>query len=441
MELTSIRNLAARAEPNARLLALFALAVIFSGGERYFANLSKLLHYGFDVALLAALGVLLIARPSRIALRVIPYALWICLYYAWGVAVSTDRSVIRSAAASDVILNLLILSTVALAVTTRSDVGRLAGYVQFAVIANFAFALAQAINFHVLVEMAYILDPRTFSYNIYRPAGLWIDPNVAGIGYLFGFLISLLLSDRRLLAWSGRSAALIGILFTGSREAMYPLLVCCGVVAVVYAYRRGWRLKRLTALKIPAVVPAAAAAILIAAALAVWLSPMREPVMYNLHRFLDASARGPAEPSRFQLATYWINRAVHGPWYGSGVFSFQGNGRTVYGAHNIYLTVWGEVGGPLLAIYMTVLALGVVWLLRAKLPLLDLTTLALMWATYLVLGFTWHNQFSAVESIVVAGLLYVVPQAISDPVAASSLLHDLFLKPARPAIRTGMFTH
>lgn len=424
-----IRSLAFDVEPRARIVALVALAVIYSGGERYFASVSRLVHYGFDAVLLAAVAVLVIARPNRDALRLLPYAVWICLYYAWGFAVSSDQSVIRSPAVSDVILNGLILSTVAFAVGSRSDASRVAMYIQLAVILNLVFAIAQAVNYHVLVEMSQILAPGTLSYNLYRPAGLWVNPNVAGIGYLFGFLVSLLIHQRRVIAWLGRAAAAVGILFTGSREAMYPLLFACGVLALLLAYRRSRRLKWLTAVKIPAIVPALIGVVVVGTSLAAWFSPMREPITYNLHRFLDASARGPAEPSRVQLAAYWIGQALRGPWYGSGVFSFQGNGRTILGAHNIYITVWGEVGAALVAVYLAVLAIGIVWVVRAKLPTSDRVTLALMWLTYLVLGFTWHNQFSAVESIVVVGLLYMLPAAMTAPSAA--LARPFPLEPGR----------
>jgi O-Antigen ligase len=409
-------------EPTARRFALVALALIYSGAERYFPSVWRPLHYGFDLVLVAAIALLLIAAPSRGVLRVVPYGLWICLYYAWGVAVAPNRSTVWSTAASDLILNGLILSAVALAVRSRSDVSSLASYVQVAVTTNLVFALMQAIDWHILVAMANVLNSST--YNIYRPAGMWIDPNVAGISYLFGFLLSLLVQDRRALAWLGRAGATVGILLTGSREAMYPLLVCWAIVTLMAVYRHPTMLRRVAKSRVPAGVLATIVAVALGAALIAWFSPIRDAVGYNLHRFLDASARGPAEPSRLQLATYWLDRAIHGPWYGTGVFSFQGNGRTVFGAHNIYLTTWGEVGVPLLAVYLAVLAVGFIWMTRARIPIADRVTLAMMWAAYLVLGFTGHNQFSVVESIVVVGLLYTVPAALNTATTATHLRID-----------------
>jgi hypothetical protein len=405
----ALTKLVAPYEAIGRTVIFVALTLMYSGVERYFWRVSTALHYSFDALLLLAVGLLLPAQwGNRRAWRLLPYGFWIGAYYLWGVTVSPIQSSVLPMALSQIVLNLLILAAVGVAVSDRDNVGRFALYLQYAVWANCAVALVQYFDWPVLASMAHFLNPSTTSYNIHRPAGLWIDPNLAGIGYLFAFLMSFLARGPRIVLWLSRLAAILGMYLTGSRGGMYPLVFSAAVLGVMWLYNRRQSLRS----HVLTIGGSCTLLLLVGVVFVGSIYRSDVPGGYALNRFLDASLRGTNDPSRVEVGSFWLSRALHGPWYGSGVFSYQGNGLTQEGAHDVFLTVWGETGLASLAIYLTVLGLGIAWAIRARIPARERGLLMLMWLDYLLEGFTWHNQFSAVVGIIVIGLLYRLPAAL-----------------------------
>jgi O-antigen ligase len=97
-------------------------------------------------------------------------------------------------------------------------------------------------------------------------------------------------------------------------------------------------------------------------------------------------------------------------------------------AHNIYLTVWGETG-PLIALaYVFVLGMGLRQVLRVRLLLADRIPILLMWFCYLVVGLTWHNQFTSFAGMIFVGLLYHLPSILRIPPVSSGGTREVIVK-------------
>jgi O-antigen ligase len=196
---------------------------------------------------------------------------------------------------------------------------------------------------------------------------------------------------------------------------MYPLLLCLGIYgAVELARLRPVNLRRF------AFAPGAgfigSVGVVIAAAI-VGLLVLGHAYSYAISRFLnpiEATAEVGDVP-RATALSYWFGRALAGPWFGSGLFSFEGS-QSVAGAHNIYLTVWGETGMPLLIVYLFVLMAGFARCLNKAIGAADRLTIGLMWLVYLSEGFLWHNQFTSLLGILLIALLFQIPRVLAkDP--------------------------
>ena len=84
------------------------------------------------------------------------------------------------------------------------------------------------------------------------------------------------------------------------------------------------------------------------------------------------------------------------------------------GAHNIYLVVWGEMGIFGLLCYLSVLLTGIVAVLRARISAQARCIGLLIWATYLLMGLVWHNQFTDVLGAIYVGLIFYFPKIVAS---------------------------
>jgi O-antigen ligase len=388
------------------------LAVVYSGAERYFYAISHVLQFGFDgVVVASALVCAWSSRRSRLAmLAVVPYAVWITGFHVWGLLVSPAQARVLSTAVSVTALNLLLLTATAVAVAGGRGVSRLADFIQCAVLVNLGMSLWEAGHPQVTVQLAGLVH--SDYYNPLRPSGLWIQPNVAAIGFLFALVISRL-STRpgSPWIWLARIGSIVGIYLSGSRSGLYPLVLCLVVIAAAEARR-----SRLGAGSWAAVLLAlfAAAGLALTLTLASPASGLARG--YDAVRFLDFAQqlRTPTDPSRSTVTGIWLQRAINGPWQGSGLYSFRGFSRAVQGPHDVFIAVWGETGPLGLVSYVGVIAAAVVSMLRTRLPSRTRTTVACLWLVYLMEAFVEHNQLSSVMEIVIVGLLFSLPAVLGQ---------------------------
>jgi len=340
------------------------------------------------------------------------YVAWVLLYFAWGVAVAPDRAAVLPAAVRGLELNLLIIGAIVTAVRDRASLHRLANVIQVMVLGNLAVALVQAAHPEITSLIAKATNASM--YALQRPAGLWLNPNEAGIAYLFAILLASWASPS--LKWLGRSGAALGIFLTASRGAMFPL-VAYGVIMLFIYFRHRLPRLRLRSLALMTGIALILIGVGVGAALALHAPGSRvlaEAVRYPVSRFVNFAEATPEgnDAPRVPLAIYWFKRALSGPFQGSGVFSFQGNGTTTAGAHNVFLTVWGETGVLSLLLYVAVLATGIRRSLSRRLAAFDRLAISAIWSLYLVEAFLWHNQFTSVVGILIIGLLLCLPNAV-----------------------------
>jgi O-antigen ligase len=215
----------------------------------------------------------------------------------------------------------------------------------------------------------------------------------------------------------------VGIYLTASRSGFYILLLCA-VIYVVYRMR-SWRIN-------PAIVPAlvAVAALLGSLALMVVDRPGGLGVDATqgsvLGRVLDVTESTSTElgvVTRSDVTAQALQAAFDAPWFGYGVFTFQGTeiaslqSPLPLGAHDIYLVAWGEAGIAGLVLYLLVLGIGINGMVRSALPERVRLLLGLLWISYLIIGVVWHNQFTSLLATVYVGLLFRMPAAASRPVS------------------------
>ena len=396
------------------------VGVIFSGAERYFAGYSHAVHYIFDVVLVA-LAFVVLARRGRASNGVralVPYMTVLLLYVVWGIFVSRDPSDAIGPGLNLVILNALLLTSVAAATRDRRGIRRLAGIVQAAVLANLAISLFELTHPLYITQLARTLSPTATAFNSLRPAGLWANPNDAGVAMLFGFILSLY--APRPLAWAGRIGAIIGIFLTGSREAQYPLIACITLYFVArIASSRGTDLHRL--LRKAAVVILASATGLGLLPGVARLAGADTVISYSVTRFLDfgQQMQTPEDPSRGATAIQYLDRYLGGPWQGNGLLTFQGS-NTVLGAHNMYIMVLGESGPIVLLLFLAALVYGLIRQAFVRLTLQDRVIHGLLWLVLISFAAISHNLFDSPFAILLAGVTFSIPDAlVSQPVTLS----------------------
>jgi hypothetical protein len=412
-------------EQAARTLLRLLLALVFGGVFGFLRLPSPLVLYLFYGLLIAGIGLRLLARPAPGAARagILPYAGWLAVYFLWGSLVSPYLGLVTYDLARAVLWNGLFLGAVGVGLATRRDLVAFAGLAQVAAIGNGLLALGEVARPELIPQIAYLLNPAATAFSELRPAGLWADPNSAGFALLFALWLSYWAA--RPLRWAGRVAALAGIYLTASRTTIY-ILVVCALLVVLYRFWRARSARRdmlIFALGVALVGSLALGVAVVEHA--AWLpGDLAQP--YTISRLLDPTEATTGGFSHTALTALVWDRAQTGPWYGRGIFAFQGllpfsafTGEEL-GAHNIYLVVFGETGIPGIMVYGLALAAGLWAVGRAGGAPGARLALLLLWITYLLIGFTWHNQLTDPAGILYAGLIYQLPQVIAqDPVPAA----------------------
>jgi O-antigen ligase len=305
-------------------------------------------------------------------------------------------------------------------VDTR-NITKLAQLMQVVAIANCIISIQETIDPSLISRIAYTLNSNATAFSDLRPAGLWSNPNEAAFAFLFALLISYW--ARGPLAWMGRFAAIIGIYLTVSRSGMY-MMVLCGVSFLLFKLKStSFTLGRMIIL-----INIFALIVGLCLVLSYRADPLNIDVSgnWNTRRVLDFWENDSREATRIDVAFVAAHYALNGPWHGYGIFAFQDVIRAPFvsvidvGAHNIYLTVFGETGVLGIFIYLFTLVVGVLYLFKARIHAEKRLIIALMWICYFLIGLVWHNQFTSHAGMIYVGLLYHLPWIMDSRVNAVS---------------------
>lgn len=396
----------------ARLLQWVLLGVLFGiycGAMPYLLLISFSLLYGVYMVIGGSAAGIVADRwqASRGLKSVAPYVCWLVFYFYWGTVVAPENLKL-SDVAKTFLKNALVFTAVCMAISDRIQLRRFATLVQLAVLMNVAVAVYEYRNPELIPKLAFLTNPDTTAFSVTRPAGLWSNPNEAAFAYLFGILLSFWAAKP--ISWFGLVGGLAGLFLGSSRTGAYVLMLCA-MVGLLATFQR----QRLKPAKIGAIclllIP-----FLIAVPKALDLVASKASGVPQIERMLDAagdSGSSGADSSRFGVALDAWNQIVEGPWYGYGIFMFQNSehsptpGVLEVAAHNIYLAVLGEGGAFCLLSYLAVLGAGL-WRVT-KVQGRDRLLLSLMWMSYLIIGMTWHNQFTAFAGMIYVGLLFHLP--------------------------------
>lgn len=421
----------------AHALLLAMLGVIYSGLFLFLVKMSPYLLYGFYLLLLGLIGIVIYTgRPmAQSAKPILPYLYFLIIYSSWGLLISPAASALIPEAIRMITRSILILGTFVVAVPDQSSFKTFTRWVQVAAILNFAIAVAESFNPTLIIDITFSRDVAATAFDVLRPAGLWINPDEAAFAFLFALLLSSY--DRGLVVWLGRVASIGGIYLSASRAGVYIL----GVYLLTLLMFR-LRSTRPNYLNLSVFFLGIALTITLSAGYYNYYGNLSIDASdsFQVTRILDYSENSAKDNyTRQQLTSMVFNELLRAPLQGYGVFAMQSIGVTDInssytslrqvgiGAHNIYLVVWGELGIFGLLAYLFLLLTGILALLRARLSAVQRWIGLLMWATYLLMGLVWHNQFTDVMGAIYIGLIFCYPQIIvshdrSDAVASIAML-------------------
>lgn len=395
---------------------MLLLGVIYAGCIQFFIGISPLLLNGTYLFIVACLAVCLFFdwSASRNAESVAPYLIFTFAYFLWGMlALSSDPRVFGEGI-KVFIKNFLVVSSVAI-VLDRGTLKPFAQLVQLAVLGNFAICIWEAFDPQLVATIAHTREAGATAFNVLRPAGLWSNPDEAATAFIFSLLMTRWAGG--VLGWLGRIASVVGIYLGASRTGAYLLAFC----AAFYAWH--WlRQHRIDSARIAIVLAAVmlGGAGLFGLAKAVDFDPSQH---WQLARFLDLteSTRDHGDVSRFDILNTAMRTAAEGPWYGHGLFTFQFHAQpgipTVIDppSHNIFVAVWGEAGAFVGFAYLLLHGLGIWRILSTPMLARDRMTILVMYLCYLIVGLTWHNQFTSFSGMLYIALLWHLPTVLKTP--------------------------
>jgi O-antigen ligase len=337
---------------------------------------------------------------------------WLLYYCVWGTVVSADWAAGAPRELRLIVRSTVLLSAVAILIREKRHLELLARWVGYAAVIGCALSVWEARNPSFLLQVTKY-STQTDVADVERPAGLWINPNLAAVSFLFALLLSPW--DRSPGVWLTRAAALIGIYLTASRSGL--VLLGIYVLAQIFMLARSGlvRPQRLGII-LCATWAVVLGAIVVGLCLPLGLDFSED---YAVRRFLLEGKAG--EDKRTKLSREALEAALSGPWYGHGLFTFSGRGEGAevqsvidesQGAHNLYLAVLGETGIVGLVSYLGILGLALRRSLAAGVTGGDRHDLVLMWLIYFLIGLIWHNQFENPFGLFYIALLYYLPDLL-----------------------------
>lgn len=409
----------------ARIGLIICLIAIYSGAAQFIFIASEKLLYGFYLIIIILTGLCIATdRQSSWGIQSIAvYLYWFSCYVVWGLLVTASpNSQLLADMIRMVFRNYLIIIAVVVGLNNLRSFMIFNYLVQAAIIINCAVSLWQVNNPQMITDLAYARNPTGDAFNVLRPAGIWINPDEAAFAFLFAFLIAF--KGRGFFFVLARLAGITGIYLSASRTGMY-ILVLYALIALLFVLKS----VRLSRGRIVALV--CTSSLLLSLLLLMPFSANKPEVNLSdnltVGRILDFSESAYAtDYTRTDVTMAVFNAVMQSPIQGHGLFVFQRPDlflpihlfntafrRINNGAHNIYLVVWGETGIGVFLGYLLVLGFGVLGVFRAKIAPGERLIAGLLWLTYLIMGFTWHIQFTYMLGIVFIALIYHFPWVVA----------------------------
>jgi hypothetical protein len=400
------------------------VAFVYSGAFLFLSPNSQVILYGFySVLLMLVLLYIYVARGLPNVRLMLPYLIWLLLYGVWGTLISPINQAILPDTLRLLFRNGILLLACTVVLMDRRSLGILIRWIEVAVILNALIAIYEAIDPTLITTITFIVDPYSVAFDVLRPAGLWINPDLSAMAFLFAILISVW--DRGILAWLGRIASVIGIYLSASRGGIYVFVICMLVILVFHLRAMFIADKRRQSLMISML----SFALALQVGLFTFLLPGSVDISNNwsFNRILDFSEQTtPTGYTRLQLASAALDTAFAGPLQGYGIFAFQRAdlssellfdtklGALQIGAHNIYLAVLGEVSVVGLLGYLLAFAVGLARMLQTKTTAMAKLILTLLWFTYLLAGFFDHSHITDPLSQIYLCFLFCLPSIVVD---------------------------
>ena len=412
-----------------RCTLFVVLFLMYAGVMPFLINFSPLLLYGTYVVFgICTIGILAFDwGATRNLNSTIPYLIWLLVVYCyWGTLVG-GMTVDLGQVVRVFLRNCVFVSVFQLAVADRRGLTRAAQCFQFGAILNFAIDLLELRDPTLNLRLALMLDPDGRSLSVLRPAGLWSNPNEASFAFVFAFLLSRWAGP--VLGWLGRLSCVVGIFLSASRTGV-SLLILCSVFYLAFNLRSIlFNVQRLMVMCVGIVMIAAIAPIVVRPSALSSLDFSSQLDIKRLSDFSEASTRGVDDASRLDLKREAFQEIMRRPWAGFGIFRFEVSKdeldnppRLTTGAHDVYIAVWGETGILGLTTYLLLLGIGMHRAVRAVgISKNERLMLVLMWVSYLVIGFTWHDQFSSFMGPIYVALLYHVPTILQRKPASIAM--------------------
>jgi hypothetical protein len=352
---------------------------------------------------------------------VLPFVGWAVVYLAWGLVVSRDPDPDIPIVINRLIVIPLIAGSVALVLSSRERLFRLSEIVQLVAVLNCVVCVLQALDSSYVISTVrpgLALTDGDILFINFRPVGLWANQNQAARFFVFAVLLSFW--SRPWIAWGARIACTIGVYLTASRFGAYALAFNLLAIAAFMMFTGRARVLTRTL-----VVMTAMSGVLLVSAWVYGSSSLRDAfagsyaladgTISRWTRLADVEDvyANPAV-SHATLTLQALERAAGGPWYGTGIFTFQrAEEGMLSGAHNIYIAVWGETGLWGLLAYPLLLIIGVTRVVKAGLRADDRFMLLLMWVTWFAAGFVSHVDLGTATAYMLWGLLYTIPPLLA----------------------------
>ena len=411
-------------------ILLLTLAFIYSGAFLFLSVAPSILLYSVYFILIATiLATLIFDRMALYRLKsVLPYFLWFAFYLVSGTIASPYIGIVLPEDFRMLFKTLLIVGGISVVIRSKQDISRLSYFFQVASVINLVICIYEFYNPDFIYQIGFFLNAgaaRVVTGD--RPGGLWVNPNYAAAAFVFSLLLTKWHSNN-FLCWISRIASVVGVYLTASRTGSYMLAICLVLYLVFQPKNLNLNSNRKLKLSIIAstFITAFILLLLLGFFSKILIVDLGGLDNFNVNRILDFSSQREQEfgvYTRLDLANFAIERASNGPWYGYGIFSFQGLdfgesnsllNQTGHGAHNIYVTAWGEVGMIGLLLFLLTLLYGLVTIFKVKLSKEDRLVLIMLWIVYLLWGLVSHNIFADVVEMIYTGLVFHLPSVMKE---------------------------
>jgi hypothetical protein len=290
----------------------------------------------------------------RLIIPALPLVLWIVIYVLWG-SLSAPYPIFENGRR----LTFRFVTIIAAMTVVTSHPRRLSFY---------ASSLQWVLVGNLIVTAWLIQNPQYQDLELFarmdtaigsdRFAGLWGDANLAGLATLFILVLSYW--ARPWIGWVGRVSGALIVYLTASRTAFW-IAVVLGLLYLAFAADGR---SRVRAILVGALLVLGGAGYLNFSHQKNLALTQGNNTLSRVFDLSESKVRDEGGGSRLDLAKDWLAIAARGPWYGYGLFSFEGDNSTAtltkrgfpdQGTHNTYLAIFIDTGWVGLGLFLIIL--------------------------------------------------------------------------------------